>query len=59
MVTEEGIQECSNCFFYRKGETSRMVECKRFPPTLTDQSTGKWPMPAENEWCGEWQGKRK
>ena len=47
-------QDCAGCRFRFEGH------CHKNPPVAAHPGGhGYWPVVAETDWCGEWQGKRK
>lgn len=51
-------QNCKNCRFkHILDEYTGTFQCRRFPPTRTDEYIGQYPEVFAGEWCGEWKKK--
>jgi len=43
-------RRCGTCKHY----TSKHDRCHRYPPTVVNGSTGRWPVVTPTDTCGEW-----
>ena len=53
MTTQEDINCCKYCRFYRAGE------CHKMPPVFIEGGNCVWPSVYEYDWCGEFAGNKE
>lgn len=48
---------CNNCRFAKHYEGIESIECRRFPPVMSERGLPGpvWPQPRITDWCGEYQ----
>jgi hypothetical protein len=51
------VPRCDGCRFHKPPKNDPRLyagECRKNPPTVTDEQVGAWPAVRPSDWCGEW-----